>query len=207
MMRELGIDPVPIDVGGVLQRSVATLYSHLVTRPTGRAVRMAIETQLCEGKRRALSLIDLSEVTVLDFSCADEVVAKLLLRFLEKDRPGDAFFILRGLGEQHRDPIATVLERQSLLAVAQAESGAYELIGTRTDMEESTWDVLEAVGHVAGDRVMETFPDEGQRSALAELVERRVAIRHPQPDGYYALSALVRDLGEAGEPTPTNATS
>ena len=192
MMREIGIDPIPIDVGGLLQQSVATLYSHLVTRPTGRAVRLAIETQLSEAKGPALSLIDLSEVTVLDFSCADEVVAKLLLRFLEKDRPGDAFFILRGLGERHRDPIATVLERQSLLAVAQAESGGYELIGTRTDVEESAWATLEAAGRVAADRVTETFPDERQRHALAELVERRVAMWHPQPAAYYALSAMVQ---------------
>ena len=205
MMREIGIDPIPIDVGDLLQQSVATLYSHLVTRPTGRAVRLAIETQLSEAKGPALSLIDLSEVTVLDFSCADEVVAKLLLRFLEKDRPGDAFFILRGLGEQHRDPIATVLERQSLVAVAQAESGGYELIGTRTDVEESAWATLEAAGRVAADRVMETFPDEPQRHALAELVERRVAMWHPQPDAYFALSALVQDLGPPSELLPTDA--
>ncbi len=194
MMRELGIDPVPIDVGGVLQRSVATLYSHLVTRPTGRAVRLAIETQLAEVSRPALSLIDLSEVTVLDFSCADEVVAKLLLRFLEEDRPGDAYFVLRGLGERHRDPITTVLERQNLLAVAQVEDAGFELIGARTELEESTWETLEAAGHVSADRVSEIFPDEPELVALAELVERRVVILHVDSNSYYALSALARDL-------------
>ena len=194
MMSELGIDPVSIDVGGVLQRSVATLYSHLVTRPTGRAVRLAIETQLAEVSGPALSLIDLSEVTVLDFSCADEVVAKLLLRFLEKDRPGDAYFILRGLGEQHRDPISAVLECRGLLAVAQLEGGRYELIGARTEMEESTWRTLERAGHVTADGAVEMFSDEAHRLALTGLVERRVVIWHAEPDGYYALSALARDL-------------
>ncbi|GMR12133.1 MAG: hypothetical protein BMS9Abin29_0321 [Gemmatimonadota bacterium] len=194
MMRELGIDPVPIDVGGMLQRSVATLYSHLVTRPTGRAVRLAIESQLAEVSRCALSLIDLSEVTVLDFSCADEVVAKLLLRFLEEDRPGDAYFVLRGLGEQHREPITTALERQNLLAVAQLDGAGFELIGARTAIEESTWETLEEAGHVRADRVMEIFPDEPELLALAVLVERRVVVRHVDSDGYYALSALARDL-------------
>ncbi len=194
MMRELGIDPVPIDVGGVLQRSVATLYSHLVTRPTGRAVRLAIETQLAEISRPALSLIDLSEVMVLDFSCADEVVAKLLLRFLHEDRPGDAYFVLRGLGNQHRGPITAVLEHHNLLAVAQLDGASFELIGARTEIEESTWEILEEAGHVGVDRVVEMFPGEAERLALAELVERRVVIRHADPDGYYALSALARDL-------------
>ena len=194
MMRELGIDTVPIDVGGVLQRSVASLYSHLVTRPTGRAVRLAIEMQLAEVSRSSLSLIDLSEVTVLDFSCADEVVAKLLLRFLEEDRPGDAYFVLRGLGERHRDPITTVLERQSLLAVVQLEGAGFELMGVRTEIEESTWETLEEEGHVSADRVSEIFPDKPELLALADLVERRVVIRHAESDCYYALSALARDL-------------
>ena len=194
MMRELGIDPVAIDVGGVLQRSVATLYSHLVTRPTGRAVRLAIESQLAEVSRPALSLIDLSEVTVLDFSCADEVVAKLLLRFLDEDRPGDTFFVLRGMREQHRGPITAVLERQGLLAVAQIDSGCFELIGTRTELEESTWRLLEDAGHVPDDGVSKLFPEESQRRALTDLVRRRVVIWRSPPDGYYALSALTRDL-------------
>jgi hypothetical protein len=45
-MTDARFDPVWIDVGQVLQRTVASLYAHLVTRPTGRAVRMAIEAQL-----------------------------------------------------------------------------------------------------------------------------------------------------------------
>ena len=75
MMRELGIDPVPIDVGSLLQGSVATLYSHLVTRPTGRAVRLAIEMQLSEVTRPALSLIDLSEVTAAGFPGARTITS------------------------------------------------------------------------------------------------------------------------------------
>ena len=77
-MSEVWLDPIAIDVGEVLQRTQTSLYSHLVTRPTGRAVRMAIKTQLQGNSNRSFSLIDLSEVVILDFSCADEVVAKLL---------------------------------------------------------------------------------------------------------------------------------
>ena len=80
MRTEAGVEAISIDVGRVLRSSVESLYSHLVTRPTGRAVRLAIEEEVTAGSRTALSLIDLSDVTVMDFSCADELVAKLLMR-------------------------------------------------------------------------------------------------------------------------------
>ncbi len=96
MMTESRVEPISIDVGRVLRSSVESLYSHLVTRPTGRAVRLAIEERVAGSSQTALSLIDLSDVTVMDFSCADEIVAKLLMRFLEEDRPVDALFVFRG---------------------------------------------------------------------------------------------------------------
>ena len=40
-MPDFGVDPVSIDVGHLVRRNVASLYSSLVTRPTGQAVRLA----------------------------------------------------------------------------------------------------------------------------------------------------------------------
>lgn len=150
-MGELSFPPIQIDVGSLVQRSVATLYSHLVTRPTGRAVRLAIESLLADAGDTALSLIDLSEVSVLDFSCADEVVAKLLLRYLYADRPREAYFVIRGLSDIHREPIEVVLERQQLATVAQREDGTYELLGVRSGSEDSVWRVVETHGRIRSD--------------------------------------------------------
>jgi hypothetical protein len=193
MRRELGIDPIAIDVGTVLQHSVASLYSHLVTRPTGRAVRLAIETQLAEARRTSLSLIDLSEVTVLDFSCADEVIAKLLLRFLEEDRPSDAFFVFRGVSLAHRGPIETVLERQSLLAVAESD-GRFELVGSADAMEASVWLELETRGKLEAGELEKVFEQEDERRAFDALVLKRVAFRAEASGTIHALSTLVKDL-------------
>lgn len=193
MRRELGIDPIAIDVSTVLQRTVASLYSHLVTRPTGRAVRLAIETQLAEARRTSLSLIDFSEVTVLDFSCADEVIAKLLLRFLEEDRPSDAFFVFRGVSSGHRDPIETVLERQALLAVAESE-GRFELVGSADSLEASAWQELEARGRVEAGEVATMFAKHGEREAFESLVRKRVAFRAVASGTTHALSTLVKDI-------------
>ncbi len=193
MRHELRIDPIAIDVGSLLQRTIASLYSHLVTRQTGRAVRIAIEAQLAESSRTSLSLIDLSEVTVIDFSCADEVVAKLILRFLEDDRPGDALFVFRGVGQVHREPIETVLRRQSLAAVSE-EGGRYELLGTRTQDEEHAWSVLEDRGRIEPSEVEDVFPGANHREALGELVLRRVAFAAPGDGGFHALSTLLGGL-------------
>jgi len=186
------VEPLQIDVGGLVRRSVATLYSHLVTRPTGRAVRLAIETQLAEAGETSCSLIDLTHVTVLDFSCADEVVAKLLTRYLEADRPQDAFFVFRGVAERHRDPIEAVLERHRLAAVTEAD-GSYELLGSRSPLEARVWCTVEERGRLSAEGVRSLFPEEGERETLDGLVRRRLVFRSPRGE-VHALSRLVADL-------------
>ena len=193
MTTESGVDPISIDVGSVLRGSVESLYSHLVTRPTGRAVRLAIEERVAGNSRTALSLIDLSAVTVMDFSCADEIVAKLLMRYLEEDRPGDALFVFGGVCQSLHEPIQTVLERQGLLAVAQDPEGCCALMGARTEEEEYVWTVLEGRGQIAAAEVSEIFPGSHHRDALDELVLRRVAFAAPDEGIYRALSTLVED--------------
>lgn len=193
-MPELRPDPIRIDVGALVQRSVASLYAHLVTRPTGRAVRLAIESQLAEAGDPAVSLIDLSEVTILDFSCADEVVAKLLQRYLESDRPREAFFVFRGVQARHRDPMEAVLERQSLAAVAQREDGIFELMGARSPAEHRVWMEVEASGRMGGDRLRALPQESEDRVAFDQLVARRLVFSTPESGDLVALSRLVRGL-------------
>ena len=192
-MSDLPLHPVAIDVGSLIRRTVTSLYSHLVTRPTGRAVRMAIETQLTGAGERSLSVIDLSEVTILDFSCADEVVAKLLQRYLDSD-VHEAFFVFRGVREPHRDQIQVVLERQSLVAVAETEPGRFELLGGLDGIESRAWQALEDRGLLAAEELEELLPEQAVRDALDGLVRRRVVFRSATSGRYHALSRLVEHL-------------
>ena len=95
-----------IKVHEVLQQSVAGFYADLVTRPTGRAVRESIERALPAG---TIAVMDFTGVGCLDYSCADEIVAKLMLRYCGQregdDRAGDGYFLFRGLGEHHLDAL------------------------------------------------------------------------------------------------------
>lgn len=191
-MPDFSMDPVSIDVGHLVRKNVASLYSSLVTRPTGQAVRMAIENVLAEEEAKTtLSVVDLSQVTIIDFSCADEVVAKLLIRYLDLKRPRDAFFVFRGIKELHRDPIEVVLERHGLAAVAETESGGYQLIGSTTWTEEEAWGLLEKARAVGAEEVDDLLASGKGKEALDNLVDRRLAFRHPTSGRYSALSAFL----------------
>lgn len=192
MERDVEMDAVAIDVSRLVERTVASLYSHLVTRATGRAVRMAIEQRLEEGEGASLSVIDLSEVAVLDFSCADEVVAKLLLRFGGEERPRDVFFLFRGLAPHHRDPVLAALERHELAAIASAGQGPGELLGTLPREEARIWRVLEEQGSLREAQLPHVLPDAADRALLRRLWQRRLVFRRPDREEYHALSGLAR---------------
>lgn len=191
------LDAFRVDVRDLLERSVANLYSHLITRPTGRAVRLAIESQLAELGSPALSLVDLSSVAVLDYSCADEVVARLLLGRRTAGAEGDArevFYVFRGLRDHHLDPVLEVLSRHELAAVVQPEDGdTFELLGTCSPDEAHVWDRVEEVGRIAGDDLDRLMTGAEQRRAAECLVERGLLFRHPTRGDLHALSTLVRD--------------
>jgi hypothetical protein len=192
-MTERPIDPIAIDVGEVLQRSVTSLYASLVTRPTGRAVRMAIATQLEGAGTLSLSLIDFSEVVIIDFSCADEVVAKLLQQYLN-DEARDAFFVFRGVLEPHREQIEVVLARQDLAAVVEADPGHFCLVGMCTDDEASVWKTIERRGTLEPRDLDAAFERPAERDALASLVARGLVFRSPDSGRIHALSRLVEHL-------------
>ena len=137
-----------IDISSVLRQTLACdLYSNLVTRSTGAAVRGQIEQLLSESRERALTVIDFTQVSMIDFSCADEVVAKLLMRYAADDPPQDAYFLCRGVTEHHSDAIEAVLERHGL-ALALESEGEVQVMGTLTDEERRAWTATFRLGRV-----------------------------------------------------------
>ncbi len=144
-MGESMLGPGGCGVDRLLHTSVATFYNNLVTRPAGQAVRGAIEDQLREAGGPSLSILDFSQVRVIDFSCVDEVIAKLLRKYQRSDRPSDAFFVVRGLSSEHRELVETVLQRQKLLVVA-FEGDRPALWGPAPIRLRRAWDCLGELG-------------------------------------------------------------
>ena len=180
MSRDRSFSSTAIDLGQEHSRTVTSFYSNLVTRPTGRAIRMGVESQLAEmeaGRRVCLSVLDFSQVRIMDYSCADEIVAKLLLRYAGADRPAEAYFVARGLEEHHRDAIEAVLERHSLLLVCEHGSTA-ELLGPCNPLERVCWTAVTRLRRAdAGMVAAATGVDaEAVHRALARLAARRVVV-------------------------------
>lgn len=179
------------------RRSVTSLFSNLVTRPTGRAIRSGVESQLAEmeaGPSLCLSILDFSQVRILDYSCADEIVAKLLLRFLGEERPAEAFFVVRGVQEHHVEAIEAVLERHELLLVAEDDLGVVHLLGAPNPVHRVTWDALARRGRAtAAELVAETgLAEEAISATFSGFALQRVVVRHA--DGTVSpLSALLED--------------
>jgi len=182
-----------IDVGTVLRGTVCDLYSNLVTRPTGAAVRTAIERQVTEIGAPVVTTIDFSQVNLLDFSCADEIVAKLLLRYTSDGGP-PGFLTFRGIHEGHIDPIETVLERHALALVSWHE-GEAELFGYVDDDERDHWIVVRDAGPVTADAIAQRLgvPVAFAEAQLDRLVRRRLVMRR---DDGYAVPGVVH--GAAG---------
>jgi hypothetical protein len=170
-----------IDVSSVLRQTLSCdLYSNLITRPTGAAVRGQIE-QLLEHARGGdveLTVIDFSHVAMIDFSCADEVVAKLLLRYATDDAPRDAYFVFRGVNDDHWDAIETVLERHGLALVLEADDGP-RLVGVISDDERRTWETLNRLGLADADTTAEELAaDPADVRHALELLWRRRLVRN-----------------------------
>jgi hypothetical protein len=179
----------------VQRRSVTSLFSNLVTRPTGRAIRAGVESQIAELESppaACLSILDFSQVRVLDYSCADEIVAKLLLRFTGDERPCEAYFVVLGVQEHHEEAIEAVLERHSLLLVARDDAGAVKLLGAATPLHRAAWDTLVRRGRAGADEVAADtgLSPDAARGAVGALLAHRVATANA--DGTISpLSALI----------------
>jgi hypothetical protein len=183
-----------IDVGTVLRGTVCDLYSNLVTRPTGAAVRTAIERQVTEIGVPVVTTIDFSQVNLLDFSCADEIVAKLLLRYTSDDGPA-GYLTFRGIHEGHIDPIVTVLERHALALVSWHE-GEAELFGYVDDDERTHWLTVRDHGPVPPAAVARLLGValEFTEAQLARLARRRLVMRH---EAGFTVPGVVHGLPDA----------
>jgi hypothetical protein len=197
MRLEQQLSSFAIDLTRLHRRTVTAFYSNLVTRPTGRAVRLGIETQLVEmggSGTTCVSILDFSQVQVMDYSCADEVIAKLLLRYAQADRPVDAYFVARGLQEHHREAVEAVLERHRLLLLAHDPERAPTLLGPCTPHERACWSALVDRERA---RASELVPPLGiPLAAVQNAVERLLSCR-----------VVVRVAGEMICPLPVLARS
>ncbi len=171
--------------------SEASLFSYLVTRQTGRAVRLSIEDQFAEPAGAVVGVLDFREVAVIDFSCADEVVAKLV----DEAQGADTrrFFLFRGLRDHHLDPISSALDRRALAVAAERTDGTRLLVGTVTDDQRRAWREVDRLGRAGAAAVARGIGTSDGRAveALEALYRRRLVAA--DGEGYLSLHRMVRE--------------
>ena len=167
-----------IDLKDVLGRTVSGVYGDLVTRRTGHAVRCGIE-QLLDGGESELAVIDFGTVRLMDHSCADEIIGKLLLQ-----QGQVRYFLLTGLDPSHEDAIAPVLERHGLVVVARDRAGRVKLLGVLPEPARRAFRLLADDGPAVPDEVAAklALSPAVARAALETLRECRVV---REQEGHY----------------------
>jgi anti-anti-sigma regulatory factor len=159
-----------IDLKDMLGRTVSGLYGDLVTRRTGHAVRCGIE-RLLDGGGSEVAVIDFRDVRLMDHSCADEIIGKLLLQ------QGTArYFLLTGLDPSHEDAIGPVLERHGLAVVARDRGGVLKLLGALPEPARRAFRLLADDGPAVPDEVAAklALTRDDALAALKLLCARRV---------------------------------
>jgi len=113
----------------LLKEELKNGSSDLVTRPSGHAIRERVEKDIVQEKNGEVIALDFSKIGIIDYSCADEIVAKLISRLLSGEY-GDKYIVLAGLNETQKENIEVALERKDLAVMAEMRDGGNILIGS-----------------------------------------------------------------------------
>ncbi len=120
---------VSCDLQDLMDEHLGSGTKNLVTRETGRFIRESIETRLEREPEGTVIALDFAHVGIIDFSCADEIISKLVAR-LQGLEYGDKYVVLQGLTPTHEENIAVALERKKLAILLSRPDGSWRLLGT-----------------------------------------------------------------------------
>ena len=114
----MGIDMIKYDLYKLLKEELKNGSSDLVTRPSGQVIRERVERDIEKEDDGAVIALDFSKIGIVDYSCADEIVAKVISRLLSGEY-GDRYIVLSGLNENQKENIEVALERKDLSAMGE----------------------------------------------------------------------------------------
>ncbi|MFQ5688271.1 MAG: hypothetical protein ACE5GV_16600 [Candidatus Scalindua sp.] len=152
--------------------------SDLVTRPSGQAIRGRIERDIVKEGDRVVIALDFSKIGVIDYSCADEIVAKLVSRLLGGEY-GDKYILLVGLNENQKENIEVALERKDLAVMAKIKGNKNILLGNINNYLKQTLDTILEEGRITAKEFSEIMNLEANTSGtrLLNLYKKRLVRR------------------------------
>jgi hypothetical protein len=162
----------------ILKEELKNGSSDLVTRPSGQVIRNRIEKDMENEKDGEIIALDFSKIGIIDYSCADEVVAKLISRLLSGEY-GDKYIVLIGLNENQRENIEVALERKELAVMAQMKNGKKALLGNLNNYLKETLNLILKKGKITASDLSEylKLPANTSGTRLLNLHKKRVVRR------------------------------
>ncbi|HUL01353.1 MAG TPA: hypothetical protein VLX29_10965 [Nitrospirota bacterium] len=132
---------IKYDLYKLLKEELGNGSKDLVTRPSGQVIRERIERDIERESERAVIALDFARIGVIDYSCADEIVAKLVSRLLGGEYH-DKYLILTGLNENQQENIEVALERKGLAIMAELKQGKRIVLGSLNNYLKDTLDLI-----------------------------------------------------------------
>jgi len=129
------------DLYKILKDELGNGSKDLVTRPSGQKVRERIERDIEKESGGSVVALDFSKIGVIDYSCADEIVAKLVSRLLGGEYD-DRYLLLLGLNENQKENIEVALERKDLAVTAELRDGRRLVLGNLNNYLKDTLDFV-----------------------------------------------------------------
>jgi len=150
-------------------------------RPRGARIREAIERILREEGENACIVLNFSGVGSIDFSWADEVVAKIISR-LWGGEYGEKYLVLRGLNASQMENIGVALERKRLAALLWSAEG-WKVVGVLNNYLSRTLNRVMERSHLT---LRELSEEEGigmntSGTRLLNLYKKRLVMRIESP--------------------------
>jgi hypothetical protein len=141
-------------------------------------VRERIERDIVKEKDGEVIALDFSKVGIIDYSCADEIVAKLVSRLLSGEY-GDKYIILTGLNENQKENIEVALERKELAVIANMRDGKQVLLGSLNNYLKETLNLIVKKSKITASELSKTMKLEANTSGtrLLNLHKKRLVKR------------------------------
>ena len=162
----------------LLKEELRNGSSDLVTRPSGQVIRERIERDVAQEEDGAIVALDFSKIGIIDYSCADEIVAKLISRLLSGEY-GDKYITLTGLNENQKENIEVALERKDLAVMAEMKDERKILLGSLNNYLKETLNLILKKGKISAKDLSEIMKLEANTSGtrLLNLYKKRLVKR------------------------------
>ena len=168
-----------VKVVDIFRRAVEAREIHMVTRDTGRRVRAETARIVGSLEEGGLLTLDFDGVGIIDYSCADEFLAKLLTRLIAGEY-GEKYVCLANLDASQEENIEVALEKKRLSALLANHDSTWKCLGILKPYLRQTLDLVMARETVSARELctLLSLALNTSSTRLINLHRQRLVVRH-----------------------------